>query len=81
MTAATVEDVETAIGRPVSSDAELRQIEWWLSGVEILIQSRLGDLSALDQDVLRYVEAEAEAARLGIWSTEFEMPWDYRRAH
>ncbi|MBB5224446.1 endonuclease YncB(thermonuclease family), partial [Amaricoccus macauensis] len=26
-------------------------------------------------------EAEAEAARLGIWSTEFEMPWDYRRAH
>jgi endonuclease YncB( thermonuclease family) len=28
-----------------------------------------------------YVEAEEEAraARLGIWATEFEMPWDYRR--
>lgn len=64
MTAATVEDVETAIGRPVSSDAELRQIEWWLSGVEILIQSRLGDVSALDQDVLRYVEAEAVVAKI-----------------
>lgn len=64
MTAATAEDVETAIGRPVSSDAELRQIEWWLSGVEILIQSRLGDVSALDQDVLRYVEAEAVVAKI-----------------
>ena len=31
----------------------------------------------------RYVaaEGEAEAAGLGIWSTRFEMPWDYRRAH
>lgn len=31
----------------------------------------------------RYVaaEGEAEAARIGIWSTRFEMPWDYRRAH
>ena len=31
----------------------------------------------------RYVaaEREAEAAGLGLWSTRFEMPWDYRRAH
>ena len=31
----------------------------------------------------KYVGAEglAEAAELGLWSTEFEMPWDYRRAH
>lgn len=64
MTAATTEDVETALGRPASSDAEARQIVWWLSGVEILIQSRLGDLSALDQDVLRYVEAEAVVAKV-----------------
>ena len=30
----------------------------------------------------RYVAAEnaAEAARLGLWATVFEMPWDYRRA-
>ena len=31
----------------------------------------------------RYVAAEnaASAARLGLWATVFEMPWDYRRAH
>lgn len=31
----------------------------------------------------RYIETEreAEAAGLGLWSTRFEMPWDYRRAH
>lgn len=31
----------------------------------------------------RYVpaEGEAEAARRGLWSTEFVMPWDWRRAH
>lgn len=31
----------------------------------------------------KYVGAEglAEAAGLGLWSIDFEMPWDYRRAH
>lgn len=30
----------------------------------------------------RYVAAEGEAEAAGsIWSTRFEMPWDYRRAH
>ena len=72
MTAATVEDVETAIGRPVSSDAELRQIEWWLSGVKILIQSRLGDVSALDQDVLRYVSSETVSVDDGSLTRRFE---------
>lgn len=64
MTAAMTEDVETALGRPAASSAELAQIEWWLSGVELLIGARLGDVSALDQDVLRYVEAEAVVAKI-----------------
>lgn len=64
MTAALTEDVETALGRPMSSDAEGRQVEWWLTGIEMLIQSRLGDVSLLDQDVLRYVEAEAVVAKV-----------------
>lgn len=31
----------------------------------------------------RYVgaEGEARAAGAGVWATEFEMPWDYRRSH
>lgn len=63
MAVASITDVESAIGRPLS-DAEKTRAEWWLTGAEIQIKSRLGSLEALDQDALKYVEAEAVAARL-----------------
>jgi hypothetical protein len=58
------EDVAVALGRPITSATEIAQVEWWLSGVELLIGAKLGDLTALDQDVLRYVEAEAVVAKV-----------------
>lgn len=59
----TAEDVAVTLGRPLSGDDEESQLEQWLTDVETIIRSRLGDLSLLDQDVLGFVEREAVAAR------------------
>lgn len=64
MALAVYTDVETALGRPLSSDAERNQVEYWLAGIEIIIKGRLGALDQLDQDVLKYVETEAAAAKV-----------------
>lgn len=64
MSVATYQDVETAIGRPISDAKEQQRVEWWLDGAEMQIRARLGDVSKLDQDVVRYVVVEAVAVRL-----------------
>jgi hypothetical protein len=57
-------DVEVSLGRPIDSAAEQAQVMQWIGDVELLVRSRLGDLAALDQDVLAYVAREAVLARL-----------------
>lgn len=64
MTVATVGDVATAIGRPITSDTEVAQVNYWLTAAELLIASRLGPVASLDQPSVKYVETEAVAARL-----------------
>ena len=64
MTIATYQDVESSLGRSLSA-AERKRAEWWLDGAEIQIRARLGSVSLLDADTVRYVEAEAVAARMG----------------
>ena len=64
MAAATSQDVAVAIGRPISSSDELAQVDYWLDSAELLISARLGDVTLLDQSVLRYVETEAVAVRM-----------------
>lgn len=64
MAVATVSDVATSLGRPITDAAEVAQVEQWLADAELLIRSRLGDIAALDQDVVAYVEREAVVARL-----------------
>lgn len=64
MALATVDDVAVAIGRPISDGVERAQVDYWLTSAELIIQSRLGDLALLDQDVLRFVETEAVAAKM-----------------
>ena len=58
---ATVEDVATSLGRPISevTDAELAQWNMWLGDAERQIRGRLGDVSVLDQEDLAFVEREA----------------------
>jgi endonuclease YncB( thermonuclease family) len=56
----------------------------WLD--EVNLNERMvaaGQAVAYRKYSTRYVarEREAEGAGLGLWSTRFEMPWDYRRAH
>lgn len=65
MAVATYEDVAVALGRSITSAEEQAQVEWWLNGVELIIRTRLGDVAALDQDVLKYVEVEAVVAKVG----------------
>jgi len=64
MTVATYADVEVSLGRSISIQSERLQVEWWLQGIEHIIAGRLGDVSALDQDVLKYVEVEAAVAKV-----------------
>jgi hypothetical protein len=53
--------VGVALRRTISDPAEQAQIEHWLTGAEMAIRNRLGDLTLLDQAVLKYVETEAVA--------------------
>lgn len=64
MAVATYVDVEVALGRPISTVAERAQVEWWLTGVEMVIRARLGDIALLDQEIVKYVEVEAVAAKV-----------------
>lgn len=68
MAVATYEDVAVALGRPISDPAEQAQVTYWLDGIEMVIVSRLGPVSELDQDILRFVETEAVAARVRRYS-------------
>jgi hypothetical protein len=61
---ATFTDVGVALRRTISDTAEQAQINHWLTGAEMAIKSRLGDVSLLDQDILKYVEAEAVAEKV-----------------
>ena len=64
MTVATYEDVGIALRRTITDAAEIAQINWWLTGIEMLIRGRLGDITLLDQDVVKYVEVEAVAEKV-----------------
>lgn len=62
-TLATYQDVEVSLGRSLS-EAERIRVAWWLTGAEAQIRARLGDVSELDAETVRYVEAEAVATRM-----------------
>lgn len=64
MAVATYQDVEVALGRSISTDAEQDQVEWWLDGVELFITARLGDVADLNETVVQYVEVEAVVAKI-----------------
>lgn len=66
MTVANWMDVTVALGRPPSDFTEDQQAQmaWWLSGVELLIKSRLGAIAELDQETVKQVEVEAVAEKV-----------------
>ena len=64
MAVATYGDVEVELGRPISTPVEQAQVEWWLTGIEMLIKARLGDIAHLDEETVRYVEVESVAAKV-----------------
>ena len=64
MAVATVDDVATSLGRPITDATEIAQVNQWLGDAELQIRLRLGDVSLLDQDVVEYVEREAVVARM-----------------
>ena len=64
MAYAAVQDVATTLGRPITDPDEQNQVIAWISGCELKIRTRLGDIDGLDQDILRYVISEAVARRV-----------------
>lgn len=60
---ATASDVETNLGRSLST-SEAAQVAQWIVWAESTIQRRLGDLGALDPDTLNMVIVEAVSRRL-----------------
>ena len=63
MAVATVSDVATSLGRPITSALEMDQVQLWLDDAEMQVRLRLGDVTVLDQQALRYVEREAVALK------------------
>ena len=66
MAVATVNDVATTLGRPLSGVTTEEQAQWemWLGDAERQIRKRLGDTALLDQGDLAYVEREAVALKV-----------------
>lgn len=56
--------VEAEIGRSLTT-AEQAQVDLWTSDAELIIESRLGDLSALNQSVLAMVLRKVVVGMLG----------------
>lgn len=60
MATATLTDVAESLGRPITDELEVAQVNRWLANVELLIRARLGDdLTAVAPDALVFVETEA----------------------
>lgn len=63
MAYATVTDVATTLGRPITDPDEQNQITNWISKTERIIAARLGDLANLDRQILADVISEVVARR------------------
>lgn len=63
MSYATVLDVATTLGRPITDTDEQNQITNWISKTERIISARLGDLDALDRQILADVISEVVGRR------------------
>lgn len=64
MALASISDVTTTLGRPLTSTLEGDQIQQWLNNAEMQIRLRLGDVSLLDPEAVIYVETEAVALKV-----------------
>lgn len=63
MAYATVIDVATTLGRPITDQDEQNQITNWISKTERIIAARLGNLGDLDRQILADVISEVVARR------------------
>lgn len=63
MAYATVIDVATTLGRPITDLDEQNQITNWISKTERIISARLGNLDNLDRQILADVISEVVARR------------------
>lgn len=63
MTYASIIDVATTLGRPITDPDEQNQILNWIAKTERIISARLGDLDALDRQILADVISEVVARR------------------
>lgn len=63
MSYATVIDVATTLGRPITDTDEQAQILNWIAKTERIIAAHLGDLAALDRQILADVISEVVARR------------------
>lgn len=63
MAYATVIDVATTLGRPITDPDEQNQITNWIAKTERIISARLGSLDNLDKQILADVISEVVARR------------------
>lgn len=64
MAVANLTDVSAALGRPIDDGYEISQVNAWIRGAELMIQSRLGDIYSLPSETVRYVVAECVSRRV-----------------
>lgn len=64
MAVATVDDVATSLGRPITDSNEVAQVDMWLGDAEMQIRLRMGDVTLLDQEAVAFVEREAVVLKM-----------------
>lgn len=64
MSIANIADVAATLGRDITAEEEVRQVNAWISLAGRLIAKRLGPLDRLDAENLRAVVAEVVARRV-----------------
>lgn len=64
MVYANLDDVQTTLGRRIETAEEINQVNAWIADTELCISVRLGDLSLLNRDALRFVIKESVARRV-----------------
>lgn len=64
MVYANLDDVQTTLGRRIETAEEINQVNAWIADTELCISVRLGNLSDLNRDALRFVIKESVARRV-----------------
>lgn len=64
MAVVTVDEVAASVGKPITDQFKIEQVQDWIADAETMIKVRLGPLNKLDSETVRLVVKESVARRV-----------------